>query len=140
MATGNKKALIYGYIASVIQDDEDGHSNLAIQEKKGRAGANKQGLAVEAIFTDQAVKGGIFDRSGIIALLIYIEDHPDTQYVVIFDDMKRLARNLVDYLELKAKLEALGATLYCLNNPFPDTPEGQLTETLIAAREQYGAE
>src|ERR1700759_5277392 len=59
-----------------------------------------------------------------------------TGYVVIFDELKRFARDTVFHLKLRQELATYGATVECLNFKFEDTPEGQFVETVIAAQGQ----
>lgn len=55
---------------------------------------------------------------------------------MIFDDLKRFARDTVFHLKLRQELATYNATVECLNFNFEDTPEGQLVETVIAAQGQ----
>lgn len=57
-------------------------------------------------------------------------------YVVIFDDLKRFARDTIFHLKLRQELAAYNASVECLNFKFEDTPEGQFVETVIAAQGQ----
>jgi DNA invertase Pin-like site-specific DNA recombinase len=68
------------------------------------------------------------------ALLAFLDKNPVTNYVVIFDDLKRLSRDITFYLKLKREFEARGAKVECPNFTFEETPEGQFIETIIAAQ------
>jgi hypothetical protein len=57
-------------------------------------------------------------------------------YVVIFDDLKRFARDTIFHLKLRQELDAYHASVECLNFKFEDTPEGQFVKTVIAAQGQ----
>ena len=54
--------------------------------------------------------------------------------MVIFDDLKRFARDTVFHLKLRQEFKARGATVECLNFTFEDTPEGAFVETILAAQ------
>lgn len=55
---------------------------------------------------------------------------------MIFDDLKRFARDTVFHFQLRQELAARGATVECLNFTFEDTPEGEFIETILAAQGQ----
>jgi DNA invertase Pin-like site-specific DNA recombinase len=87
------------------------------------------------VFHDDVSGGGDFmQRPGMVAMLRFMEAHDG--YVVIFDDLKRFARDTIFHLKLRQELAAYGATVECLNFKFEDTPEGQFLETVIAAQGQ----
>lgn len=99
---------------------------------------------VEAIFPDDVSGGGDFmKRPGMVALLAYLDAFPDENFVVIFDDLKRYARDTEFHLKLKREMMRRNAQRECLNFRFEDTPEGKFIETIMAAqgeleREQNG--
>jgi DNA invertase Pin-like site-specific DNA recombinase len=69
-----------------------------------------------------------------MALLKYIDDNPDKKFVVIFDDLKRYAREALAHLLLTDELDKRQARRECLNFRFEDTPEGRFFELLGAAQ------
>ncbi|MCD8570653.1 MAG: recombinase family protein [Alphaproteobacteria bacterium] len=90
-----------------------------------------------AVFTDDVSGGGDFmKRPGMVALLRYLETHADEPHVVIFDDLKRYARDTVFHLKLRQEMTLRNATRECLNFNFEDSPEGEFIETIIAAQSQ----
>ena len=127
-----QKALIYCRVSSKKQSS--GGSGLTSQEKRCRQHALQNGYDVEGVFPDDITGGGNFmKRKGMVALLEHVNAHPNTSYVVIFDDLKRLARDTKYYLILRETLDALGVEVECLNFTFEKTPEGEFYETVIAA-------
>ncbi len=72
-------------------------------------------------------------RPGMVALLSYLDAQPGRSYVVIFDDLKRFARDTEFHLKLRREFAVRGATIECLNFRIEDTPEGKFIETVIAA-------
>lgn len=126
-----KKALIYCRISSVSQTDGDG---LNSQEHRCRAYAAAHGLETEAVFHDTMTGSGDFmSRPGMVKLLDYLDAHPENAYTVIFDDLKRFARDTMFHLMLRQELAAYDASVACLNFKFEDTPEGEFVETMMAA-------
>lgn len=72
-------------------------------------------------------------RPGMVDVLKYLRTHTHDDYVVIFDDLKRFARDTEFHIRLRKQLAAYNATVECLNFRFEDTPEGRFVETVIAA-------
>lgn len=130
-----RKALIYCRVSSKKQDDAgDGTRS---QEHRCRHYAGEKGYVVDddAVFHDAVTGGGDFmNRPGMVAVLRYLRAHPHDNYVVIFDDLKRFARDTEFHLRLRKTLTAHNATVECLNFRFEETPEGKFIETVIAAQ------
>ena len=99
-STEARRALIYCRVSSTKQRLEG--SGLESQEQRCRAYADDKGYAVEAVFPDDVSGGGDFmRRPGMVALLSYLDAQPDKSYVVIFDDLKRFARDTEFHLKLR---------------------------------------
>lgn len=127
------QALIYCRVSSTKQRIEG--SGLESQEQRCRAYAEDQGYDVEAVFPDDVSGGGDFmRRPGMVALLSYLDAQKGKPYVVIFDDLKRFARDTEFHLKLRREFSRRGAKIECLNFRFEDTPEGKFIETVIAAQ------
>ncbi len=75
-------------------------------------------------------------RPGMVALLAYLDAQKDKSYVVIFDDLKRFARDTEFHIKLRREFAIRGARVECLNFKFEDTPEGEFIETILAAQGQ----
>jgi DNA invertase Pin-like site-specific DNA recombinase len=60
-----------------------------------------KGYDVDRVFVDEAVSGGITTRPGMQAMLAYLREHVYTQnFVVVIDDISRLARDIKAHLIL----------------------------------------
>ena len=135
-------AIIYCRVSSKKQREEG--SGLDSQEHRCREYAEEKGYQVAAMFPDDVSGGGDFmNRPGMVALLAFLDASPHENYVVIFDDLKRYARDTEFHLKLKREMLARNARRECLNFRFEDTPEGKFIETVFAAqgeleREQNG--
>ena len=132
------KALIYCRVSSQRQVVE-GHGNSS-QEQRCRVRAKEKNYQVEAVFPDDGVSGGLFDRPAMKKLINYLDEHPAEQYVIIFDDLARFARNLEVHLKLRNELIGRGAKLECLNFNFEDSPEGIFIENVLASKAQLDRE
>ena len=133
------KAVLYSRVSSRAQET-DGHG-LESQETRCRQHAEAKGYEVVATFPDTVTGGGDFlKRPGMVALLAFLDAQPDENYVVIFDDLKRYARDVEFHLKLKREMDARGARRECLNFEFVDSPEGKFHEIIIAATGQLERE
>lgn len=127
------KALVYCRVSSQKQAVE-GHG-LDSQEYRCRQYAEGLGYEVEAVFPDDVSGGGDFmKRPGLVALLSYLDAQPQKRYVVIFDDLKRFARDTEFHIALRRAFQRRKARIECLNFKFDDTPEGKFIETIMAAQ------
>jgi site-specific DNA recombinase len=138
-STTIQRAVIYCRVSSKKQT-VDG-SGLESQEHRCRLFAEQRGYVVDAVFPDDVSGGGDFmNRPGMVALLSYLDAKPHENYVVIFDDLKRYARDTEFHLKLRRVMAERGATRECLNFNFEDTPEGRFIETMLAAQGQLERE
>ena len=127
------KALIYCRVSSARQKME-GHG-LESQEHRCRKYAADRGYEVEKVFGDSFTGGGDFMRRPAMAMLLgYLDSKPQTNYVVIFDDLKRFARDVTFHWKLRQEFQARGTKVECLNFNFEDSPEGEFVETIMAAQ------
>lgn len=74
------------------------------------------------------------NRPGMVALLSFLDAQKSKSYVVIFDDLKRFARDTEFHIQLRRAFKARDAQVECLNFRFEDTPEGKFHETIVAAQ------
>ncbi len=133
--TKPQQALIYCRVSDTKQTIEG--SGLQSQQHRCEQHALEKGYVVEKVFHDDVTGGGDFmKRRGMVALLSYLKRHQKTDYVVIFDDLKRLARDTLAHWQLRYAMMDVGAMVECLNFKFEDTPEGEFIETLFAAQGQ----
>ncbi len=96
---------------------------------------------MEQVFRDSFSGGGDYTkRPAMSELLAYMDGKPYNSYVVIFDDLKRLARDTEQYIKLKRALELRRAVVECPNFVFTASPEGQYVETIMAATAQLERE
>ena len=126
-----KPAVIYCRVSSDRQAKEG--NGLSSQESVCRRFAEAQGLEVIRVFVDDFTGGGDFwRRPGITALLDFLDNQQEPT-AVVFDDLKRFARDTIFHLRLRQELRGRDAYPLCPNFRFEDTPEGNFVETVIAA-------
>ena len=127
------KALLYCRVSGKKQT-VDG-TGLSSQEHRCRQYAEAKGYEVVEVFPDDVSGGGDFmNRPGMVALMRYLDTYPHENFVVIFDDLKRYARDTEFHLKLRREMKQRGATRECLNFNFEDSPEGKFFETIAAAQ------
>ncbi|MCP4184876.1 MAG: recombinase family protein [Hyphomicrobiales bacterium] len=138
-STDAQKAVIFCR-GSDPKQEKEGHG-LDSQELRCRQHAAQNGYDIVAIFPDVITgEGDFMKRPGMAALLTFLDAHPHENFVVIFDDLKRYARDVEFHLKLRREMLARGAIRECLNFDFRDSPEGKLHETIVAATGAYERE
>lgn len=113
-------------------------SGLSSQESKCRSFAkNILWIEVERVFSDDGASGGIFERKSIQNLLQYLDTHAQNNYVVIFEDLNRLSRDVQVHNLLRNEFRKRGVELQCPNFQFDETPEWDFKENISVAVAQY---
>ena len=126
------KALLYCRVSSDRQVKE-GHG-LDGQELRCRGYAACHGYEVAAVFRDEGVSGGVIDREGMQQLLAFLDTNGrGGEFVVVIDDIKRLARDLMGHFALRKLIQARGARLESPSHRFGDEPEDRFVESIMAA-------
>ena len=130
------KWLIYCRVSSKKQVRE--WNGLSAQESKCRRYAKDTlWIDVEEVFYDDWVSGGIFERKSIQALLRYIDDNSKSNYIVIFEDLNRLSRDVQVHNLLRNEFRKRNIELQCPNFQFDETPEWDFKENISVAVSQY---
>lgn len=128
-----KQALIYCRVSSKKQEHLGG--GLTSQEKRCRDYAKINDYEVAQIFQDSFSGGGDFmKRPAMRDLFTYVDTNKNTEFVVIFDDLKRFARDLEFHWKLRKEFRSRNLIPKCLNFNFEETAEGFFIETVIAAQ------
>jgi site-specific DNA recombinase len=130
-----QKAIIYCRVSSDKQVRE-GHG-LEGQEKRCRDYAVAKGYEIIRVFRDAGVSGSLTNRPAMQSLISYLREMRFSEVVIIFDDIKRFARNVEGHFELKAMLMSHGAKLESPSHRFEDSPEGKLVESIFASVAEY---
>ena len=127
------KAVLYCRVSS-RQQEVEGHG-LVSQETRCREYAIARGYEVVAVFPDTISGGGDFmKRPGMVAVLSFVDAQPNESFVVIFDDLKRFARDTRFHLDLREAFRNRGVMIECLNYRMGNTAEDKFLETIMAAQ------
>ena len=135
-SAANTEALIYCRVSSERQANE-GHG-LDSQEKRCRDYVSSKGYMVAEVFRDTASGGGEYSlRPGQVEIVRFIDSYPHKRFVVVIDDISRIARDAKAHMTFRAVLRELGVEMESPNFNFEDTPEGEVIENVMAAFSQY---
>ena len=124
--------IVYARVSSKRQELE----GSGLESQEGRCLTELDILKVPhaKTFKDSYSGGGDFmNRPAMRGLLAYIDANPHKRFLVIFDDLKRFARDVEFHLKLRTAFKIRDVQLKCLNFNFEDTSEGRYVETILAA-------
>lgn len=122
------------YVRVSDKSQELNGSGRTSQETRCKIHLENIGVPFDKSFMDTYTGGGDFmRRPAMRALLEYIDASPHKNFLVVFDDLSRLARDVEFHIKLRAEFKARDVLLECLNYNFDDSPEGEYVETIIAA-------
>lgn len=125
-------ALIYRRVSSDRQESEG--NGLDSQELRCKQYCEAMGYIVDQVFSDTKSGGGDYSkREGITDLIKHIDKYPHRTFVVVVDDLSRIARDTRAYLALKEALRSRKVEFASPNFNFDDSPEGEYIETITAA-------
>ena len=124
--------LVYARVSTIRQVVEG--NGLESQEGRCVQDLLSIGVRHERSFRDSYSGGGDFmDRPAMNEMLAYVDANAHKKFVIVFDDLKRFARDTIFHLKLRSALKARDIIPRCLNYNFDDSPEGMFVETVLAA-------
>ncbi len=129
---------LYSLICCRVSSEKqvrDGHG-LESQKQRCKKYSDENGYTYEDTFLDEGVSGALLERPAIQQILKHIDDNHTKQYVVIFDNIDRIARDVQVHWAIKKAFESRGARVESPNFKFEDTPEGNFIETILAGKAQ----
>lgn len=133
-----KRAVIYARVSSQAQVRR-GHG-LDSQETRCREYARFRNYGIEKVFTD-SMTGGVMNRPGMVAMLDYLKKHRrEARYVVLIDDISRLARDIRTHFDLRDALQKVDADLESPAMEFGQGADGRFFEGSLALGAQYQRE
>ncbi len=127
--------IVYLRVSSKRQETEG--SGLSSQEERCKQFLHSKGVSYDSTFSDSFTGGGDFmKRPAMNALLAKVDSNPHKKYVVVFDDLKRFARDTKFHWELRTAFKTRDIIPNCLNHEFDESEEGQFVETILAAQNE----
>ena len=127
------KVIIYCRVSSKKQVTDG--NGLDSQEQTCRTWAKQRGLAVERVFKEEGISGGKEDRPALDAMLDFLFTSKE-QYIVLFYDISRVARDTGIFWNIYNRIVAKGHTLDTTQNKIENTPIGKFITTVQAAQSQ----
>ncbi len=126
-----QKAIIYCRVSDMKQV-RDGHG-LESQETRCREFAVNKGYEVVAVYHERGVTGKLMDRPQMLAMLEYLQKHKKRErFIVIIDDISRLARDVETHIQLRKAVSNTGALLESPSIEFGDDSDSRFIELLLA--------
>ena len=129
------KAVIYARVSSAAQVKKG--DGLGSQETRCRQLAQNKGYEVVRVFRDEGASGGMVDRPGMLEMLQFLKAQKGGQYMVLIDDISRLARGLEAHIQLRTLISGIGAKLASPSIEFGEDSDSMLVENLLASVSQH---
>jgi len=129
-------ALLYVRVSTPRQVKEG--NGLDSQAQRCEKYAELYNYRIWNTYKEEGENGNMFDRPAMKELLHNLDvlnsQYPLNRKVVIFDDLKRFARDVRVHFGLKEEIVGRGAYVESPNFKFEDSPEGEFIETVVAAQ------
>lgn len=129
------KAVIYCRVSSAAQVKKG--DGLGSQETRCRQYAQNKEYQVIRVFKDEGASGGLVGRAGMQEMLQFLKSQKRDQYMVLIDDISRLARGLEAHLQLRTLISSVGAKLASPSIEFGEDSDSILVENLLASVSQH---
>ncbi len=133
------RAIIYCRVSSRAQELKG--SGLESQETRCREYCGFRRHRVVKVVYDRAKSGKLLDRPGIKELMQFLKQEKRAgradQYVVVFDDISRLARDIRTHMDLRDAIFATGAHIDCPTVEFRQDSDGLYFENMQALNAQH---
>lgn len=130
-----RHGLVYARVSSKKQETE----GSGLESQTGRCLNELRSMNVPhaRTFQDSYSGGGDFmQRPAMRELLAFIDANPHKKFIVVFDDLKRLARDVEFHFKLKYAFKIRDVQLRCLNYNFDESPEGEFAEVVMSGHAQ----
>jgi len=126
-----QKAVIYCRVSDPAQVTKG--NALTSQETHCREYATRCKYEVDNVFHEEGITGAIINRPRMLEMLAYLRKHARKQrYIVIIDDINRLARDLKTHIELRAMINEAGGKLESPSVEFGENSDSRLIEHILA--------
>lgn len=131
-------AVAYIRVSSQKQVEEG--NSLESQEKQVKAYAQSHGFKLVHIFREEGQSAKTDRRPVLLQMLKHCSMKKSDVKVVIIPKIDRLARNVMDYSNIKLRLYKYGVRIESISERIEDTPAGRFTETIFASVAQFDNE
>jgi len=131
-------AVAYIRVSSQKQVEEG--NSLESQEKQVKAYSQSHGFKLVHIFREEGQSAKTDRRPVLLQMLKHCSMKKSDVKVVIIPKIDRLARNVMDYSNIKLRLHKYGVRIESISERIEDTPAGRFTETIFASVAQFDNE
>ena len=133
------KAVLYARVSAPSQVKRG--QGIDSQLTRCREFAKHKRYEVAEVFSDEGVSGNLIDRPGMLAMLDWLKrNHNSGPYVVIIDDISRLARGIRQHLDLRDAIAKTGANLESPAIEFGHDADSRMIENILATISQHHRE
>jgi site-specific DNA recombinase len=129
------EAVIYTRVSTSEQAEK--RSSLDSQAKICTDFAIGRDITIDRIFREEGESAKTADRTKLLEMIKYCQDHRgEIKYVIVFK-VDRFARRAEDHLMLKALLMKAGVQLLSATEPIENSNTGRLMETILAGFAEF---
>lgn len=133
--TKSQKAVTYCRVSSSAQVKKG--DGLHSQEVRCKQFAQMKGYEVIKVFSDKGTTGSIVQRQGLMEMFDFLKKHEKHQYIVLIDDISRLARGLEAHIQIRSAISNLGSKIESPSIEFGEDSDSILVENLLASVSQH---
>ncbi len=125
------------YIRVSSKNQEISGHGRESQEERCKQDLHSISVPYVRAFPDTFTGAGDFmKRPAMKEMLDYIDANPHQKFVVVFDDLKRFARDVEAHFKLRTAFRLRDVELRCPNYNFDESEEGEFVEHIFAAQAQ----
>ena len=132
--TKTKAAVIYTRVSTKEQVE---NLSLSTQLEACRHYCATNGIDVAKEFEDAGESAKTTNRPKFLAMLEYCQKNKGRIDVIVFYNVSRFSRDMLDHLEVKAQLFKCGVALRSVIEPIDETAVGRLNENLMSVISQF---
>ncbi len=112
-------------------------TSLESQEFACREYAGRNNVTVLRVFVERGESAKFADRTQLLELFDFCRERQNAVQVLLVWKVDRLARNVGDHFNIKARLLKEGIRVISVTEPIDSKPEGKLLETILAGFAQF---
>jgi site-specific DNA recombinase len=130
----NMRVVVYARVSSDAQDVD---LSISAQLRALRDYASKEGHEIVTEFVDEAESGRTASRPAFREMIALAKTKPAPFEGILVWKLNRFARSRIDSITYKTLLKSKGIKVISINEPFDDSPSGQLLEGVIESMDEF---
>ena len=128
------RAVIY---CRVSTKDQVENFSLLTQEKACRDYCARNSFTVDKVFVEEGESAKTVNRPQFQKMLAYCREHKTKVTCLVVYAVSRFTRSSHDHLQTRALLAVLGVSLRSVTEPFDESSQGKLMESILASFAQF---